>query len=261
MIHRATMLYDTFSTDYDRFVNWPGRLAMEMPFLDNQLKEAGARRVLDAACGTGMHAIALARLGYEVAGADLSAGMIKRACINAEASGVRVQFQEAGFGELRNAFSRQTFDAVFCLGNSLPHLLTLGQLSAALADFADCLKPGGLVLIQNRNFDAVMKKRERWMEPQAAHEGQSEWLFLRFYDFEMDGSLIFNVVTLHRDGAHAWTQSVMATRLRPLLLDEMESTLKAASFESVVCFGDIAGTPFDAKTSGNLIVTARLSRK
>lgn len=155
------MLYDTFSADYDRFVNWPGRLAMEIPFMENQLKEAGARRVLDAACGTGMHAIALTQLGYEVAGADLSAGMIEHARTNTEASGTRVQFQEAGFGELSRAFGAQTFDAVFCLGNSLPHLLTLGQLSADLADFAECLKPGGTILIQNRNFDAVMKKRER----------------------------------------------------------------------------------------------------
>jgi glycine/sarcosine N-methyltransferase len=253
------MLYDAFSTDYDRFVNWPGRLAVEMPFLEKRLKEVEAQRVLDAACGTGMHAIALARLGFEVAGADLSAGMIARARANLEATEAHVQFEQAGFGELRRAYGGQSFDAVLCLGNSLPHLLTPGQLSAALTDFADCLKPGGLVLIQNRNFDAVMKKRERWMEPQTARAGQSEWVFLRSYDFDEDGLLTFNVVTLRREGANAWKQSVMATRLRPLLLDEMKSTLEAAGFESVTSFGDMAGAPFDAVTSGNLVMTARLT--
>ena len=49
------MMYDTFSTDYDRFVNWPSRLAAELPFIESQLEAAGARRVLDAACGTGQH--------------------------------------------------------------------------------------------------------------------------------------------------------------------------------------------------------------
>jgi SAM-dependent methyltransferase len=232
---------------------------MEIPFMENQLKEAGARRVLDAACGTGMHAIALAQRGYEVAGADLSTGMIEHARTNAEASGSCVQFQEAGFGELKPAFGGKVFDAVFCLGNSLPHLLTLGQLSAALADFADCLKPGGIVLIQNRNFDAVMKKRERWMEPQIAREGQSEWLFLRFYDFESDGLLTFNVVTLRREGANVWTQSVMATRLRPFLLEEMNSALGAAGFKSIACFGDMAGARFDAVNSSNLVMQARFA--
>jgi glycine/sarcosine N-methyltransferase len=255
------MLYDTFSTDYDRFVNWPGRLAAEMPFLESWLKEAGAQRVLDAACGTGMHAIALAQLGFDVVGTDLSAGMIERARANAEVSGARVQFEQAGFGELKRAYGRQGYDAVLCLGNSLPHLLTPELLTAALADFADCLKPGGMIVIQNRNFDAVVKKHERWMEPQLAREGESEWLFLRFYDFETDGLLTFNVVTLRREGVNAWTQSVMATRLRPLFLDEMKSTLEATGFESITCFGDMAGASFDAMISGNLVMAARLTSK
>ena len=255
------MFYDTFSTDYDRFVNWPGRLAVEMPFLEGRLKEAGARRVLDAACGTGMHAIALAKLGFEVAGADLSAGMIERARANAAASGLSVQFEEAGFGDLQRTFGAQTFDALLCLGNSLPHLLTPDLLTAALVDFAGCLKPGGLLLIQNRNFDGVTEKRERWMEPQAAHEGQAEWLFLRFYDFEADGLLTFNIVTLHREGMTAWTQSVMTTRLRPLLQDEMKTILESTGFESITCLGNMTGAPFDAMTSGNLVLIARLSRE
>ena len=77
-------MYDQFSSDYDRFVNWPNRLVVEMPFIERQLQAialeaAGPARVLDAACGTGVHAIALAQRGYRVAGADLSAGMIERA--------------------------------------------------------------------------------------------------------------------------------------------------------------------------------------
>jgi hypothetical protein len=26
-------MYDSFSADYDRFVDWPGRLAAELPFI------------------------------------------------------------------------------------------------------------------------------------------------------------------------------------------------------------------------------------
>ncbi|MGQ9804240.1 MAG: hypothetical protein ACUVSH_10470 [Anaerolineae bacterium] len=51
-------MYDDFSADYDRFVDWPGRLAAEVPFIVQRLQRVGARRVLDAACGTGMHAVA-----------------------------------------------------------------------------------------------------------------------------------------------------------------------------------------------------------
>jgi hypothetical protein len=148
------------------------------------------------------------------------------------------------------------FDALLCLGNSLPNLLTPADLAAALADFAACLRPGGLVLIQNRNFARVVARRERWMEPQARREGDAEWLFLRFYDFDPDGLLTFNVVTLEREGTGAWSQRSVTSRLRPLLKDELLAALSAAGFEQIACYGDMQGAPFDPEYSPNLVVAA-----
>ena len=83
--------------------------------------------------------------------------MIERAVANAASAGVQADFQVAGFGELAGLFSG--YDALLCLGNSLPHVLDLSQLAKALADFAACLRPGGLLLVQQRNFDAVLAQR------------------------------------------------------------------------------------------------------
>lgn len=254
------MFYDNFSSDYDRFVSWPGRLALEMPFLTSRLREIGAKNVLDAACGTGMHTLALAQAGFEAAGADLSAGMIARARENAHTAGLDVPFKTAGFGELATAFGAASFEALFCLGNSLPHLLTPQLLSVALADFALTLKPGGLIIIQNRNFDAVMARRQRWMEPQTAREGQTEWLFQRFYDFEPDGLLTFNVITLRREIGGEWKQSIQSTPLRPLLSTELQTACQAAGFESMSCYGDLTGSVFNPESSGNLVIVARQMR-
>ncbi len=249
-------MYDAFSNDYDRFVDWPGRLAVEMPFIEGQLQAAGARRVLDAACGTGMHAIALAQRGYDAAGADLSNGMIERARVNAAASGQEAHFAVAGFGDLARTFGANSFDALLCLGNSLPHVLSSAGLIEALADFAACLRPGGLLLLQNRNFDAVMARRQRWMEPQAYRHETSEWLFLRFYDFNDDGLITFNILTLHREAENAWSQQVSATRLRPLLQSEVQQVLRQAGFGQIMSYGDMSGADFDPANSGNLVVTA-----
>ncbi len=256
-------LYDPFSADYDRFVNWEGRLAYELPFIEQQLTASGARRILDTACGTGMHAIALAQRGYDVTGADLSAGMIERARENAAVVGSSARFVVAGFGELaaKLALSRvegvgNGFDALLCLGNSLPHVLTTGELHQALTDFAAVLRPGGLLFIQNRNFDAVMASQARWMPPQAHREDSREWLFMRFYDFNPDGTLTFNIATLRRDEAGEWTQQIEATTLHPLLHAELLDALAAAGFGDAACYGDMTGAPFDPETSGNLIVSA-----
>lgn len=248
-------LYDPFSADYDRFVNWRERLAYELPFLEQQLTAASARRVLDVACGTGMHAIALAQRGYDVTGADLSAGMIERARENARAAGSEARFAVAGFGELVEKVG-DGFDALLCLGNSLPHVLTAEALHATLADFAAVLRPGGLLLVQNRNFDAVITQRERWMPPQAHREEEKEWLFVRFYDFNPDGTLTFNVITLRCDDRGKWTQQIEATTLRPWLHDELRSAIAASGFDKIACYGDMSGAPFDPESSGNLIMAA-----
>lgn len=253
-------MYDTFSEDYDRFVNWDNRLAAEMPFILDQLQQLGNRsslRVLDAACGTGMHVIALAKEGFQAAGADLSPKMITRARQNAAEAGVAARFEAVGFGGLAEVFGAEAWDALLCLGNSLPHALTPGDLSAALRDFAACLRPSGLLVVQNRNFDRVMAQRERWMEPQAHRSGEDETLFVRFYDFASDGLIDFNILTLRRSGAANWSQTVASTRLRPLQQRELLQALESAGFHSLRSYGSLAGDEFDAAASGNLVVTAR----
>ncbi len=243
--------YDELSDDYDRLVNWEQRLAVELPFIERQLKACGARRVLDAACGTGHHAIALARRGYEVVGTDLSAEMIARARANAAAAGVHARFLIAGFGTL--ARSLAGFDALLCLGNSLPHVLSDAELQATLKDFATVLRTDGLLLIQNRNF-----RRQRWLPLKVNREGEREWLFLRFYDWG-EPLITFNVVMLRRDGDR-WEQRVMSTRLRPLGRQELITFLTRAGFERVECLGDLRGNPFSSD-SPNLVIVTRKTRR
>jgi glycine/sarcosine N-methyltransferase len=254
-------MYDALSADYDRFVNWPARLAAEMPFLQQRLEAAGGCRVLDAACGTGQHAIALARRGLSVSASELSAGMLARARANAAAAGVEVRFTQAGFGGMRRAFGQAGFDALVCLGNSLAHVADGAVLSTAVADFAACLVEGGLLILQNRNYDRVISLHERWLEPQGAAETGREWVFIRFYDFEPDGSITFHILTLYREKEANWRQAVSSTRLWPLRADELTAALHHAGFEILVSCGSVRGEPFNPATSPDLVIVARRHSK
>ena len=247
-------LYDRFSADYDRFVNWQNRLAYEMPFLTSRLAAVGARRVLDVACGTGQHAIALARAGYQVSGADLSDGMIQVAKQNAGQNGVDVEFVQAGFGRLANRLGGD-YDALLCLGNSLPHALTHDALEAALRDFRAVLRPGGVLIVQNRNFDLVWRTRNRFMPPEVHLEGEREWIFFRFYEFHPE-TITFHVNTLQKTGA-GWSSTVDSAELRPVFQDEVVSLLVEAGFSHIECLGGLAEEPFDPEQSGNLVLVAR----
>ncbi|MDO8972009.1 MAG: class I SAM-dependent methyltransferase, partial [Saprospiraceae bacterium] len=242
--------------------NWENRLAFELPLIEKILGSVKVTperplQILDAACGTGMHALALAKAGYEVAGADFFKEMISKARQNARTAKLDLCFEVSGFGTLSETFTDTRFDALLCLGNSLPHVLSLDALQEAVKDFSDCLRPGGLLLIQNRNFDAVMHKKDRWMEPQVFHEGEEEWIFQRFYDFNQDSSIRFNIVNLYRQADSEWKSSVVSTRLMPQLRDEMESMLQLAGFSQVRSMGGLDGSAFDPLVSGNLILVAR----
>lgn len=256
MAESPVPLYDTLAADYDRFVDWPARLAFELPFLEGLFRAHGARRVLDAACGTGQHALALARRGYQAAGADASVPMIERARALAAEARLDVPFAVVGLGELARALPGP-FDAVLCLGNSLPHLLEPLVVRSALADFAAVLRPGGVAVIQNRNYDRVWRERERFMPLQAHREGDREWLFFRFMDFH-EATLTFNVATLQRTGS-AWSYHVGSTELRPIFQSELEAWLGEAGFSDVRFYGSYEGTPFDANASGDLIAVATRS--
>ncbi len=111
---------------FDVMTDWDARLAAEGPFLAAVLSEAGVRTVLDAACGSGGHALWLAQHGYRVAGADVSPVMIDLARRKAADAGLDIPFSVADLTNLQpaNLPPSTAFDAVLCLGNSLPHLLT-----------------------------------------------------------------------------------------------------------------------------------------
>jgi glycine/sarcosine N-methyltransferase len=231
-------LWDTLSEEYDRFVDWEQRLAGEMPFLESALASAGARRVLDAACGTGHHALALAAKGYQAVGADISAGMIRRARENARRAGAAVVFHQAPLGSLRQTVEGP-LDAVLCLGNSLPSLLSADALHEALVDL---------------NYDRLWPRRERFLPLVTHRQGQEEWLFWRVLDFYQQ-TLTFNMVIFHkREGE--WEYRVGSTELRPIFEHDLEQQLLRAGFSAVDSYGDYAGAPYERDTSGDLVLVA-----
>ena len=248
-------MYDDFSLTYDLFNDWPTRLRREIPLLETWLREQGARNILDAACGTGWHALALAEQGFPVTGTDFSPGMIERARANAEHEGSTVSFAVSAFRDLPTVLT-SPFDVVLCLGNSLPHVIDDGELRASLEGMREVLVEGGTLLIQNRNFASMLAGQERFLPPKAAaHEGR-ELLFWRFYDFLENGLLRFHVAVFHRtDGP--WQHTIHSSLMRPLQAEELEAALTAAGFHDVVHYGDYRKTPFDAEQSSDLVTVAQ----
>ncbi len=254
-------MYDQFGIDYDRFVNWQGRLAVELPFLFREISSLGqiteqSASILDAACGTGQHLVALSDQGYECTGADFSAEMIKIARQNALKANQKIDFYQASFGEIRQEISDKSFDCILCLGNSLPHLLNSKNLLIAIKDFRSLLNANGRLIIQNRNFDKVIAEKIRWMEPQTYREDEKTWIFNRFYDFEPDGLITFNIQKLFSFNNGDFSQENMSTKLWPQTQAVIVEALKVCGFDELRFYGDLAGSDYEPERSENLVIIA-----
>lgn len=256
----AREFYDGLGEDYDRMVSWSGRLAREEAFFEQLFTPPGVARVLDAACGTGMHVVAFARRGLSCAGADLSPAMIEQARRNVAAAGVSAPLAVAGFGGIAAAIPGP-FDAVTCLGNSLPHLPDDASLGRCLADFAALLRPGGLLVIQNRNYDRLLRERRRFMPVAARSDADGETLFLRITDFPAPGagddeSITFTIVTLRNRGG-TWTQTEQSTPLRAIRRATLQAALAEARFTRIEIYGGFGREAYEAPGTHDLVAVAR----
>jgi SAM-dependent methyltransferase len=250
----AREFYDELGERYDLMVDWARRLEREEEFFRGLFDAHRAARVLDAACGTGIHAIAFARQGRQCAAADVSSVMVGKARENARRAGVEIDLRVAGFGELAQSFTA-SFDAVTCLGNSLPHLLDHDALVGAFADFAAVLAPGGILVVQNRNYDRVLRDAQRSVHMNAREEEDGETLFLRMTEPRGGDRIDFSILTLKKRGG-AWSHSLQTTPLRAITREGLERALGAAGFRSVEIYGDYSRAAFDAPGTGDLVAIA-----
>ncbi|WP_203777433.1 methyltransferase domain-containing protein [Actinoplanes nipponensis] len=103
----------------------------------------GGARVLDCAAGTGLLAVGLARRGFEVVAADASVAMVERTRSLAGRHHAELAAVACEWADLPARGWPESFDAVFCVGNSLPHAAGKAARRAALRAMAGVLREGG----------------------------------------------------------------------------------------------------------------------
>jgi glycine/sarcosine N-methyltransferase len=248
----AAGFYDRLASRYDDMTGFEERFSRETSFFKRLIDQHGIQSALDAGCGTGFHALLLARLGVAVTAIDVSAKMLERLRTHAEELALEVRAIQSSFQGLLQRVTA-TVDAVFCLGNSLAHLLTTDDRTLALRNFASVLKPGGVLVLQTLNYDRILRERIR---VQGVREAGG-LIFVRFYDF--GGELLrFNVMTLRsHDGRVDHTlDSVM---LRPMVREEGVSMLVDLGMRNIRCLGGTGMEEFDPLSSKDLVLIAQTS--
>jgi glycine/sarcosine N-methyltransferase len=214
---------------WDELIDWDGRSASEGDFFLRLLEEHGARKVLDVATGTGFHSVQLLRAGFEVSSADGSPVMLAKAFENARERGYILRTVQADWRWL-NRDVHDLYDAVICLGNSFTHLHDENDRRKALAEFYATLKHDGVLILDQRNYDALL---DHQIQPshnfyycgenvKAAPEHVDDTLARFRYEFPDKSVFHLNMFPLRK----AYTQRLM----------------KEVGFQRVTTYGDFKET-------------------
>lgn len=222
-----------FVSNWDDLIGWDGREEGERAFFQRLLRVYECRSVADVACGTGFHSVKLAQAGFDVTASDGAEAMLKQTLDNAKEHGVAfADAQVADWRELRWVFGSNCFDALVCLGNAFTHLQDHEARREALANMYAVVKPGGMVIIDHRNYDSILDKGFS-SKHQYYYTGDN----VEVRPVKISRQIVKFQYTFPNGNAHHLS-------LYPLKQDYMNFLLEDAGFVDITRYGDFE-RPYD----------------
>lgn len=106
-----------------------------------------AQNILELGCGTGNHAVLLAKEGYQIQGVDFSGEMLQKASDRLSQLPTELASKlEFSQGDIRSVRLDKQFDVVLSLFHVISYQTTNEDLLAAFATVKEHLKPGGIFI-------------------------------------------------------------------------------------------------------------------
>jgi len=137
MFSKSAQYYDEIYTSIDK--DYAAEAGKARIFIQ-KYKQTRGRKLLDVACGTGLHASLLSKY-YQVEGLDLDEKMLAVAKKNYP----KIHFHP---GDMTDFDLKKTFDVIVCLFSSIGYVKTKTRLRQALKTMSQHLLPGGVLLIE-----------------------------------------------------------------------------------------------------------------
>jgi SAM-dependent methyltransferase len=230
--------YDRMSVEYHHNMGFDWEAAVREEgasldrFLADQMGRPGPYSVLDCSCGIGTQAIGLALHGHQVHATDLSPVAVDCARRESTGFGVSMNFGVADFRKLSVAIS-DIFDVVISCDNSIAHCLDDDDLAAALASMKTRLKPGGLLLLSIRDYDALVADKPRFTSEHVQDRPDGRRIVFQLRDWASDGHRYRAHQFLIKEIDGRYELKHLETEHRALLRDEMMAAVRGAGYEDL----------------------------
>ena len=224
------------------------RTKREVDGLVNALDLSKGQRVLDLACGWGVHLAELAERGYgPLVGVDAQKEYLERAAERLHPHSFELLLEDA-----RTLDFSAEFDVVYCLYNTLFARDDETHLNI-LRNVATSLKPGGRFLFDTTNRERVTKSglQQSWQHPPGL-----PWL-LRETSFDVHtGDQHFTEHYIFPDG-RVETQTF---KRRHYTVSELADLFEKAGLRVIKRFGALDLSPYTLDSSRTIFVAERLAQ-
>lgn len=205
--------------------------------LSNHLQLPTGSAIWDLACGKGRHSLALAKLGFDVTGTDLSKSSI------AEASKQNAEHLRFVVHDMRLPFHQNHFDAVFNLFTSIGYFADMQDNQRVFDHVFAALKPEGLFVIDFLNAEKFCDFAETQYE-----EKRGDLVFR--IKKQKNGSAIVKRIEFEADNKRYFFEEQVSL----LRLSEFEAFAKTAGFKTVALYGNYQLDAYVPEQSERLIL-------
>ena len=134
---------------------------------------------VDLGCGHGLQSVALANLGFRVIAVDACPVLLRQ--LEVHAASLPVQTIHADIRDCGEHIPPQ-IDLVVCMGDTLPHLPSLGDVADLIHRFAAALAPGGVFVTTFRDYVSSPLEGHQRFIPVRSDEDRMLTCFLEYQE-------------------------------------------------------------------------------
>lgn len=205
-------------------------------FLNSHFKHDA--KLLDIGSADGRVAKALDDMncGYKITGIDLSEELIDVSKDVAKGS-ENIHIIKLDMNHISSIFPANSFEGIYCIGNTLVHLETLDAISKLLSDLYKILAPSGKLILQILNYEKILN--EQITELPLIENDQIS--FIRKYEFINEKIDFLSILNNKSSGLILESQ----TQLFPLTQKQLKKALRDCGFNNVAYFGDFSGNAYN----------------
>ena len=190
------------------------------------LASTSKERALDIGAGSGFQSIPLAQLGYAVTAVDLSAKLLEELARNR--GDLAVETVRKDILELAPSLPSNAFAAAVCMGDTLTHLGSFGDVQRLLREVHRVLGPGGTFVLAMRDYTKELRGEDRFIPVRA----DEHTVFSCFLEYEGDHVRVYDVI--HSRSDKGWDMRVSSYKKLRIAPDWLEKRAREAGFAIVL---------------------------